>query len=68
MIEKIEEEEEKEPEEESNLMIWVCSECTVENPAGNTICECCETPYVPPIAKPDETLEKVEEVNLNEAA
>lgn len=60
MIEKLEEE--KEPEEEQQLMIWNCEICTLENSADTDICSVCGAKA--PVMKPAEVFHKVESADL----
>jgi hypothetical protein len=53
VIEKIEEEEEKQDaEEEMGLMTWICAACTYENPTALNVCDICQT-AAPVAAKQD---------------
>lgn len=62
-MEKIEEEEEKQPEEEQALMSnWACQSCTFENVPGVDTCEMCG--IAAPAEKPAEVFEKVESADL----
>lgn len=63
VIEKMVEEEEKEPEEDQALMApWSCSFCTYENKPDAEVCEMCTAPA--PVDKPKEVFQKVETADL----